>query len=338
MEFRSNAKGIQQEDVWMAADALISEGLRPTIERVRQKIGRGSPNTVSPMLEAWFATLASRLGVNSPKSDDTHIPKVLQQAVEDLWQMAMSQSQQEASLQVAKAKEEVAQANRTLEIRANELDQQEQVRLVKQQTLEEALNSALGKSKDLADRLDRAKALTKKQETDLENLRNKLSSTEDERNLGRLRLAEEAMQHAQERLKSDERHQASQHKLLEEIDKARQETKKATGSLQLAEKRFDSERSLAQQENRALLERVAQLQELLATQSTDLRASHEALLTANLRADEVQNLLARQRIASENTIAGLTKALTMQTSRQAIDKKSAARKVKRPIRRQRFDK
>ena len=47
-----STRGVQQEDVWAAADALIAEGLRPTIERVRQKIGRGSPNTVSPMLAA----------------------------------------------------------------------------------------------------------------------------------------------------------------------------------------------------------------------------------------------------------------------------------------------
>jgi transcriptional regulator with AAA-type ATPase domain len=40
---------------------LLHEGPRPTIERVRQKIGRGSPNTVSPMLERWFASLGQRL-------------------------------------------------------------------------------------------------------------------------------------------------------------------------------------------------------------------------------------------------------------------------------------
>jgi uncharacterized protein (DUF2267 family) len=80
MQLKST-RGVQQADVWAAADALIAEGLRPTIERVRLKIGRGSPNTVSPMLEAWFATLASRLGVNNPQDDAAHIPKALQQAI-----------------------------------------------------------------------------------------------------------------------------------------------------------------------------------------------------------------------------------------------------------------
>ena len=63
-------RGIQEAQVWEAADELVHEGLRPTIERVRQKIGSGSPNTVSPMLERWFATLGKRLeGRNGSLAD-----------------------------------------------------------------------------------------------------------------------------------------------------------------------------------------------------------------------------------------------------------------------------
>ena len=54
------SRGINEQDVWKAADALLLEGARPTIERVRLKIGRGSPNTVSPHLESWFARLGAR--------------------------------------------------------------------------------------------------------------------------------------------------------------------------------------------------------------------------------------------------------------------------------------
>ena len=68
-EIQQFRRGIQEEDVFRAADALLAEGLRPTIERVRLKIGRGSPNTVSPMLERWFASLGERLaGGPSPSA------------------------------------------------------------------------------------------------------------------------------------------------------------------------------------------------------------------------------------------------------------------------------
>jgi hypothetical protein len=60
---QKSTRGVQQDEVSAAADTLLAECLRPTIERVRMKIGRGSPNTVAPMLETWFADLGVRLGV-----------------------------------------------------------------------------------------------------------------------------------------------------------------------------------------------------------------------------------------------------------------------------------
>ncbi|MEJ8816065.1 DNA-binding protein [Variovorax ureilyticus] len=52
-----------------AADTLLAEGLRPTLERVRQKMGRGSPNTVSPMLERWVALGARLAGGANPSAN-----------------------------------------------------------------------------------------------------------------------------------------------------------------------------------------------------------------------------------------------------------------------------
>ena len=45
MEFTKARRGTQEHEVWAASDALMQEGLRPTIERVRQRLGKGSPNT-----------------------------------------------------------------------------------------------------------------------------------------------------------------------------------------------------------------------------------------------------------------------------------------------------
>jgi hypothetical protein len=80
-------RGIQESDVWSAADELLAEGQRPTIERVRQKIGRGSPNTVSPMLERWFATLGKRLrlgpdGNLPPGTEEIKVPLAVLQAAQ----------------------------------------------------------------------------------------------------------------------------------------------------------------------------------------------------------------------------------------------------------------
>lgn len=55
------ARGITEQDVFEAADSLLARGERPTIERVRQQLGRGSPNTGNRPLDAWWASLARRV-------------------------------------------------------------------------------------------------------------------------------------------------------------------------------------------------------------------------------------------------------------------------------------
>ncbi|WP_415750910.1 DNA-binding protein, partial [Escherichia coli] len=52
------ARGVQETEVFEAADALLGAGERPTVERVRLRLGRGSPNTIGPLLDAWWAQLA----------------------------------------------------------------------------------------------------------------------------------------------------------------------------------------------------------------------------------------------------------------------------------------
>ncbi len=82
------ASGITEKDVFTACDALVLAGERPTIERVRQKIGRGSPNTVGPMLDTWFKGLGRRLqdpGAFAPPSD---IPEPVLQAAQHFWEVA----------------------------------------------------------------------------------------------------------------------------------------------------------------------------------------------------------------------------------------------------------
>lgn len=96
---KTTSRGVQESDVWAAADVLIAQGLRPTIERVRQQIGRGSPNTVSPMLETWFATPGRRLGVAGEQDPSVlqSVPDPVQRLAEELWNTALEEAKAAAS-------------------------------------------------------------------------------------------------------------------------------------------------------------------------------------------------------------------------------------------------
>ena len=72
--FARRAPRIAQTDVFRAADELLLEGHRPTIDRVRMRLGRGSPNTINDHLDAWWAKLGSRLRATAQTDHCRHFP------------------------------------------------------------------------------------------------------------------------------------------------------------------------------------------------------------------------------------------------------------------------
>lgn len=94
-------RGITEKDVFSACDALLLAGERPTIERVRQKIGRGSPNTVSPMLDAWFKGLGRRLQDPGAFAAPPDIPEPVLQAAQHFWEVAQASARADIEQQVS---------------------------------------------------------------------------------------------------------------------------------------------------------------------------------------------------------------------------------------------
>ncbi|HSD40084.1 MAG TPA: DNA-binding protein [Rhodocyclaceae bacterium] len=86
------ASGITEQDVFRAADAILLDGLRPTVERVRQKIGRGSPNTVSPHLDVWFKGLGARIHDPQAFATSATTPDPVSQVAGQLWQIALTEA------------------------------------------------------------------------------------------------------------------------------------------------------------------------------------------------------------------------------------------------------
>lgn len=89
------ARGTTEEDVARACDALLLAGERPTIERVRLHLGRGSPNTVGPHLDAWFKGLGGRLGAGGENAAGGAIPAPVQAAATRLWEQALVETRRD---------------------------------------------------------------------------------------------------------------------------------------------------------------------------------------------------------------------------------------------------
>lgn len=91
-----------------AADALLAEGIRPTVANVRARIGRGSATTINDALQDWWVELGERLA--SPER--YALPQPVMALAEQLWQAARGEANGllEAQRQQAQAEIEKAQA------------------------------------------------------------------------------------------------------------------------------------------------------------------------------------------------------------------------------------
>ena len=316
-----STRGVQQEDVWSAADALIADGLRPTIERVRQKIGRGSPNTVSPMLESWFATLSSRLGMSGVKPQTSNTPVELQQIAENLWSAALKISRQEALDEISQSQHALSEAKQALQLREDELLQKERVLAAQYSALEAARCAAVEKSDDLMSRLTQMQVTSSKRDMEVEILHKKLNALDAERESERQLSSEAAKQHQIERQKYQERSDAMQRKFLEEIDNARQEVKRMRAAVVISENRMESDRNLLQAKIQSQEKELSTSNELSVLQTIEINNQRHALAIANSRS-----------AASETTITRLTDALSFHVKKTGAEPKLMVRKVKRPIR------
>ena len=105
-------RGVQMEEVWAAADTVLRLGERPTIERVRQQLGRGSPNTVGPMLDGWYGSLAKRLqsSVDAVEQDDVAevpLPAPVVRAAKAIWGRALQHAEERATAQFSEVRKEL---------------------------------------------------------------------------------------------------------------------------------------------------------------------------------------------------------------------------------------
>lgn len=80
------ANGVPETEVFKAADAVLARGERPTVERVRMELGRGSPARVGQLLEQWWEQLAHRLKGHALLPD---LPGEVAHAFAEAWRIAL---------------------------------------------------------------------------------------------------------------------------------------------------------------------------------------------------------------------------------------------------------
>lgn len=233
------SRRIGQADVFGAADELLLEGNRPTIDRVRMRLGRGSPNTINEHLDAWWLKLGARLR-DIPGREFPDLPDPVANALQSLWNVAIDSAHAALDGRAVDRETALAEREAALEGRESQIAEQERLSMVRSVALEDSLTLAREQLTATQQRADRLEVALQAREAECDRGRQRVDVVEQELREVRVRFDATAAAYQVERKKQDERHAASEARWLVEVDRCRQTIKEGSKEHERLAKEFRS--------------------------------------------------------------------------------------------------
>ncbi|MDP9014233.1 MAG: DNA-binding protein [Pseudomonadota bacterium] len=297
----TTSRGITETDVWRAADALLLEGARPTIERIRTKIGRGSPNTVSPYLETYFRSLGARIADPMAFSAPPALPDPIAEAAKHFWEAALTAARAEQSNLADQALASLDKIRNDLESERIQLREYSAKITAQSEAKEAALQLLHLQASDLQSRVDSLTKELSQSKMTIENLRSEVSQAAADRQQLQLKLDTERVKFEASRDEQAVRMEAHQKLWATQIDDARQAAKQQRDRHTQLERETliridDLTRSLADanlERNQLSTQRVAMESEISHLRTEQSAAIH-TLKEFRDHADQRETSLVRQ--------------------------------------------
>ncbi len=218
------ARRVSAAEVFAAADALLVEGHRPTIDRVRVCLGRGSPNTINEHLDAWWRQLGARIR-DLPGQEFPQLPERVAHTLQLLWNEALKGAHDALRDAVTAREDALEHREKALTEREHQLEEERQALAARGSALEDSLALAraqLGESNQRAAALEQA---LRDREESLGSLQRRVEQLEAQAASFADRLEAEQKARVVERAKFDERYDAAERRWLTEVDQARERLK-----------------------------------------------------------------------------------------------------------------
>lgn len=242
------AVGVPEQEVFAAADAVLERGERPTVERVRLELGRGSPARVGALLDQWWERLAQRLRgeMRLPA-----LPAEVSQAFVDVWQQATL---------LADGVAEQALAERCAQLEAERLRVAAVEDVARQEMAQsrQQVTAAQAAQQHAETRLADLERLLAQRQAQLDNLHSRCAELAEERKsaLQEASTLRQEFQAAQQQWAQEREETASYMRGVEdrthrEVDRAREESRAVNAQLKTASKQQEQlrqrlDRTLAQ--------------------------------------------------------------------------------------------
>jgi len=268
------ARGITQDQVNQAADAILATGENPTVEKVRAELGTGSPNTITRMLDAWRGQLGERLRQLSALPE---VPGAVGQAMIELWRLAISHAEQvsEGRLATDRATLEAAQAQLALQRESWEARLQ-------------AAETSIAQAQVARDLAEHACATLDGQLQDSHALRADLLLQRDrlqdqcDQQSAQIQALHAQLEEYQRALRTERERQEAHVRIVEdrshlEVDRARQEAKQWQQRLETAERANREALAALQTRHDATVEQARRAEQEAARQTGQITVLEKAL-------------------------------------------------------------
>jgi hypothetical protein len=217
---------IAPTDVFNAADALLAQGDRPTIDRVRMRLGRGSPNTINEHLDRWWANLGGRIA-DLPGRAFPQVPEAVGKHLLLLWNEALQSARDSTGQAIAQRETALADAEKAVDAQRAQLLQDGQAATARTALMDESLALARAQLTEASRHASVLEEALQERESELSRLRANADRGAEEHARLIEKLERERAAYRSERAELEKRHEAAESRWLIEIDRTRQTLKQA---------------------------------------------------------------------------------------------------------------
>ncbi len=171
---RERSPNVSYGEIERTAIAILKEGRRPSVETVREALGRGAPATIADALKRFWRDLGAK--VEGDPAALTRMPAEIADLADGLWQKALTLASQAAKHEDNAARERLEQLRLENDIRAQSFALREKELDTATRAREQALTQSQEHLRALLRVLERDRAIHAGRETRISDLEAQLEN------------------------------------------------------------------------------------------------------------------------------------------------------------------
>lgn len=309
-------RDVTQADVDGAADAILAKGERPTVDRIRTRLGTGSPNTLGPLIDNWYRELSQRVA-GPQAASPAGVPRAAMNAFQLLWDTALEEARAAAANQLASAQERLAHDQAALA-------EDRRVMQATHAAIEQAAQTARERIRELEEQVVATRQQLQRAQQAAGAATDRAAQLQQDLARAHREQQEQGAAHEGQRQREAERNAANERRLLVDVDRARGEAKSAQEEIRRLQARLDEQERTSAGERTQLQGRLDSLAGQLAARDEEVAHARAALARAQELEGSLRDLAATAQARTTDLLAALESERAVSNELRAQAKGGAA--------------